>query len=241
VEIFQHLLILGRPAAGKSELIDFLKKTPEALRRSTFHIGTFEELDDFPWLWEVYTEDDEREKRGLSRLHTEKTDVGLNVTTPRFRASLMPRFNATIAERYLARPEFYRDGTLLIEFARGRDDGFRECIGLLSPEILERAAILYIKVSFEESYRRNNARYQAALKSSILSHKVPDKDMYGYFRENDWEQLTDARESGWLSFGRVRVPFVTMPNEPELPPGPEIAVRYGNALGTLFTLSQSQR
>ena len=49
-DIFKHLLVLGRPACGKSEFIDFLKHAPADMRRQRLHIGAFEEVDDFPWL-----------------------------------------------------------------------------------------------------------------------------------------------------------------------------------------------
>ncbi len=44
---FPILIITGRPAAGKSEVIDFLKKTNAKERLERFHIADFEELNDF--------------------------------------------------------------------------------------------------------------------------------------------------------------------------------------------------
>ena len=41
---FETIILIGRPAAGKSEVIDFLKKTGEAERARRFHIGPFWEL-----------------------------------------------------------------------------------------------------------------------------------------------------------------------------------------------------
>ena len=55
---FDIVILNGRPAAGKSEVIDFLKKVPVDERISRFHIGDFEEIDDFPILFERF-EDDE--------------------------------------------------------------------------------------------------------------------------------------------------------------------------------------
>ena len=42
---FPILIITGRPAAGKSEVIDFLKKCPALERLQRFHIADFEELE----------------------------------------------------------------------------------------------------------------------------------------------------------------------------------------------------
>jgi len=165
-----------------------------------------------------------------------RTPEGYNITKPGFRGSLVDQFNAAISERYLLHPAFYDDSTLLIEFARGRDDGFRESLGRFLPQILERAAILYIKVSFEESYRRNSSRYKPGQEESILFHKVPDRDMLGFFRTNDWDEITGGAPDGWLEIGGVRVPFVSMSNEPESTDPTVLGERYARALGRLLDL-----
>jgi len=48
---FDIILLTGRPGSGKSEVIDYLKQTPLEERLRRFHIGPFEEIDDFPMLW----------------------------------------------------------------------------------------------------------------------------------------------------------------------------------------------
>jgi hypothetical protein len=237
--IFEHLFVLGRPAGGKSEFIDFMKKLPAAERAADFGIGRFEEVDDFPWLFDACLEDDAREARGEPRLVSEHVLEGYNITRPGFRGSLVERFNEVIASKYLANPAFYADGTLLIEFARGTDDGFRRSLERFDPAILERAAILYINVSFEESYRRNNARYKRGLEESILFHKVPDADMFGFFRHNDWDELTGSAPDGWVRLAGVNVPFVSMFNEPESTDPVVLGARYAQALGRLLELRRS--
>jgi len=64
---FDVIIFNGRPAAGKSEVIDFLKKVPLKERIQRFHVGEFEELDDFPILWERFEDDDLLEEMGLPR------------------------------------------------------------------------------------------------------------------------------------------------------------------------------
>ena len=238
--IFEHLFVLGRPAGGKSEFIDFMKKLPADERAERFGIGRFEEIDDFPWLWERCLDDDEREKRGEPRLVSQRTPEGYNITQPGFRGSLVHRFNDTIADKYLSRPSFYENGTLLIEFARGVDDGFKASLDRFAPEILGRAAILYIQVSFEESFRRNDARYRKGQEESILFHKVPDRDMLGFFRHNDWADITGGAADGWLEAGGVRVPFVTMNNEPESTDPQVLGPRYADALSRLRDLYRTR-
>ncbi len=234
MNIFKYLFVLGRPASGKSEFIDFMKKLSDAERAEKYHIGKFEEIDDFPWIWEICTADDEREARGEKRLHSIRTPECYNLTTPKFRGSLVPRFNTAIAEKYSKRPDFFKDGTLLIEFARGKGDGFEESLSKFDPEILKNAAVLYIDVTFEESYRRNNSRYRADAKESILWHKVPDEDMYGYFIENDWAKITDAKRSGSINIAGHRLAFVSMDNSPESKDPVVLGPRYHAALNTLW-------
>ena len=65
--IFENLLLLGRPASGKSEFIDFMKRVPETDRAAKYHIGRFEELDDFPWIWQKFMEDNMWEAAGYPR------------------------------------------------------------------------------------------------------------------------------------------------------------------------------
>lgn len=238
--IFEHLFVLGRPAGGKSEFIDFMKRLPDGERASSFGIGIFEEIDDFPWLWEACVEDDAREARGEARLVSERTPEGYNITAPKFRGALVDRFNAAIGERYLSTPAFYLKGTLLIELARGREDGFRESLERFRPEILRRSAILYIKVSFEESFRRNSSRYRPGQEESVLFHKVPDRDMLRFFRDNDWDEITGGAPDGWLELAGVRVPFVSMNNEPESTDPAVLRWRYARALGRLLQLFRTR-
>ncbi len=239
-KIFEHLFVLGRPAGGKSEFIDVMKKLPADGRAADYGIGRFEEVDDFPWLHDACLEDDARESRSEPRQVSERTAEGYNITRPKFRGSLVDRFNEVIARQYLANPGFYEDGTLLIEFARGLDDGFRESLERFQPEILSRSAILYIQVSFEESFRRNSARYKPGQEESILFHKVPDRDMLGFFRENDWAAITGGAPDGRLSLAAVEVPFVSMNNEVESTDPLVLRERYAWALGRLLQLYRTR-
>ena len=70
---FNTLLLLARPGAGKSEIIDFLKSTPLPERIDKFHVGQIYELDDFPMLWAWFEEDAILEQLGYPRLHTNDT------------------------------------------------------------------------------------------------------------------------------------------------------------------------
>lgn len=236
---FDHLLLLGRPAAGKSEFIDFMKKTPDPERAECYHIGRFEELDDFPWLWEKFLEDDLWEEAGHPRLHSLRYDenYGLDPKAEKLYDLMLARFNHEVAARYLTRPGFYADGTLVVEFARGGRQGYAHSLARLSRALLERAAILYVRVSFDESWRRNVARYEEKMKHSILAHMVPRQTLENFYRADDWDTHTVQKPDGHLTINGVRVPFVTMENEPELTERGPLAERYGAALHRLMELT----
>lgn len=239
---FDHLILNGRPAGGKSELIDFLKSVPLAERREQLHIGDIVELDDFVWLWEKFVEDDLWEALGEARLYSRTVPHGyVQLEGDRLLELLLSKFNAVIKRDYLARPELYDRLTLFIEFARGvADGGYAAAYRALGPEILERAAILYISVSFEESCRRNEARYQEKLAHSILAHKLPDEALERFSAQQDWEEVTGGRPSGYLELHGLRVPFIKVHNEPELKDPVALSERYGPALRQLMSLYQAK-
>lgn len=235
---FDHLILIGRPACGKSEFIDFMKKMPEDERARKFHIGKISELDDFIWLWQKFEDDDIWEAMGKGRLYSKISQHAYIVASSELLEYMFYKFNYEIKKRYLGNKIFYEDSTLLVEFARGSkmDGGYKKALSLLSREVLEKSAILYVDVSYEESRRRNIARYEEKLKHSVLAHKVPEEDIVRFSSETDWHDLTNKKDSGVLDLNGLKVPFVTMHNEPELPPGPEIAARYESALDRLFEI-----
>lgn len=232
---FNNLLLLGRPASGKSEFIDFLKQVPEAERARRYGIGRFEEMDDFPWIWEKFMEDDIWEKAGYPRRFSFGGD---NPGMAREGAPLFDfcirKFNAEYARRFENNPAFFGEGTLFLEFARGGEGAYAKALENLSDAVLKEAAILFIYVSHEESLRRNEARYRDKLKHSVLAHKVPDETMDAFYRTHDWLELTGKAPSGLVKVRGFSLPFVTMNNEPELTDVAGLDARYHAALAQLM-------
>jgi len=93
--------------------------------------------------------------------------------------------------------------TVVIEFARGGPGGstmpiepphgYTYSLGQLSPEILDRASILYVWVTPEESRRRNNERARPGRDgdASILHHGVPEAVMRDDYGTDDLPWLID--------------------------------------------------
>jgi len=237
---FDHLILNGRPGGGKSELIEFLKSAPSADRAERYHIGEIVELDDFVWLWDKFVEDDLWEEIGEQRLYSRRIPGGyVQSEGDRLLEMIYGKFNHVVRRDYASRPAFYDDHTLFLEFARGvADGGYRKAYDALSGDILERAAILYISVSYEESCRRNEARYQEKLAHSILAHKLPDEALERFSAAQDWEELTEGRDDGYLEVKGHQVPFVTVHNEPEVTDAADLEARYGPALRRLRVLAE---
>ncbi len=233
-----HIILNGRPGGGKSELIDFLKYTPAAERAATYHVGEFVELDDFPWLWDKFVEDDLWEEIGEKRLYSRKVPGGYVQTEDDRLLEMFHVKLCRIVERdYLGKPDFYDDGTIFLEFARGTPDGgYERAYNQMSEAVLQRAAIFYINVTFEESQRRNEARYQEKLAHSILAHRLPEESVERFSRHQDFADITGGAESGYLEIKGVKVPFVSMVNQPQLHDRADLEKRYAPALQTLYRL-----
>lgn len=103
--------------------------------------------------------------------------------------------------------------TVVVEFARGGPDGstpplpaplgYQYSLAQLSDAILERASILYIWVTPEESRRKNEARAKPGRDgdASILHHGVPIRVMLEDYGTDDMTYLIDSSDRP----GTVRV------------------------------------
>lgn len=209
---FPVIILIGRPAAGKSEVIDYLKKTTIEERKKRFHIGSFVEIDDFPYIWDWFEEDDILEKYGKERLYTRsdyyfKDEFLWNVC--------IEKINLAFAKKFRDNPKFLEENTAIIEFARGGENAFAEAFSYLSDEILKQAGICYIKVSYEESCRKNRKRARKGLEGSILFHSLPDDKMEFYYKINDWDKIAPGTE-GSIQIKGHKVPYAVFHNEPEV-------------------------
>lgn len=225
---FETIILIGRPAAGKSEVIDFLKKTDEQTRAVRFHIGAFEEVDDFPFVWETFEIDDLLERLGQPRVFTTKNYY--------FKGEhlwnlFIGRINLEFRKKLARDPGFTKRQTVVVEFSRGGENGFAEAFGYLADEILSRAGIVYINVSYEESARKNRRRFDPAQADSILFHSLPDEKMEFYYKTNDWEKLSGGRKTGRIRVRDFDVPFAVFDNEPEKTDDPR---KLGPALEEVF-------
>jgi hypothetical protein len=219
---FDIIILNGRPAAGKSEVIDYLKKIPVQERLRRFHIGDFEEFDDFPILWERFEDDDLYERHGKPRLISDttfqyegKTLDGYVFKDQFFWDFLIEKLNLFYSKRLRDNPRYHETTTAIFEFARGsQHGGFAEAYPYLSDQVLSRASTIYIKVSWAESLRKNRRRRNPDKPDSILEHSLEDKKIEFLYKESDWEGFS-AKDPDYLLVRGQKVPYAVFENEPE--------------------------
>jgi hypothetical protein len=104
-----------------------------------------------------------------------------------------------VDELFGSRPDKVDDKTVVIEFARGGPEGatpplapphgYQWNLAQLPPTLLEKAAVLYIWVTPEESRRKNVERADPGDPGSILAHSAPEEVMRGDYGCDDIEYL----------------------------------------------------
>src|SRR5512144_3131139 len=120
-DTFDVLILIGRPASGKSEMIDFLTHLPDCTRRARFHIAHLEVFDDFPILWGWFEEDDILSKKfGLPRLHS---DENYYFNDQELWHVLIERLSLDYAKKVRDDRSYHDQNTALIEFSRGSEHG----------------------------------------------------------------------------------------------------------------------
>ena len=241
-DTFDVLILIGRPASGKSEIIDLLMHTSAEAsaedRRRRFHVGDVDVLDDFPMLWTWFEEDHILSERlGQPRLHTGADGY---FRYPYLWHLLIERLGLEYGKRLRDEPAFHDRTTTIVEFSRGSEHGgYAGAFSHLAKDLLRRAAVVYVQVSFEESLRKNRRRFNPERPDSILEHSLPDEKLARLYRDDDWATFGPG-DSGFLTVGSIRVPTVVFPNEDDVTTGkPDLlAARLEAVLGRLWELQR---
>jgi len=210
------LILMGRPASGKSEIIDFLTRLPDGKRREDYHLNQLDILDDFPMLWTWFEEDRIlKERLGRPGLYTDGSGC---FNHPSLWNLLVERLDLEYIK--LRRdPEYHTCKTTLVEFSRGSEHGgYAAALPHLGDELLQHAAAVYIKVSFAESLRKNRRRFNPDRPDSILEHGLSDERLEHLYKEDDWAQVAPGT-SGYLVVRDFRLPYAVFENEDDVTTG----------------------
>lgn len=237
---FDILLLIARPAAGKSEIIAHLKNTPLEERTQKYHIGEFEELDDFPMLWTWFEEDAILTELGHPRIHTD--DEG-NFLHTYLWDLLIKRINLEYEKAIRDKGEDDYRKTFVIEFSRGTSHGgFQRAFDHLSKRIAERLAILYVDVSWEESLRKNQSRFNPDRPDSILEHGLSDAKMESLYKSSDWNEIISDQPNAILIQG-ITVPYIIFENEDDVTSqgGAILSSRLHDRLSALYDRYQTAK
>jgi hypothetical protein len=210
------IVLIGRPAAGKSEIFDFLSHASDKQLES-MDLGPIRHIDDFPYLWEKFEEDRILAEHGRDRLWTDERGY---FTDDFFWVFMIEKINLTYRKELAKDPDGFASRTKIIEFARGGAEGYATALGALCDEVLERARILYVKVPYEVSAARNRRRARPGMEDSILHHSLPDEKMEFYYKVDDWANVTGDVDQGAVEIRGRKIPFVNFINEPELTDDP---------------------
>jgi hypothetical protein len=239
--IFDVLVLLGRPAAGKSEILEHLRNTELSERTQKYHIGKMDVIDDFPMLWAWFEEDEILDKKfGKPRLHS---DVDGYFKYAYLWNLLIERIDLDYEKLVRDDSQYHQHTTTIVEFSRGSEHGgYLQAFDHLSDLILGRAGVIYVQVSYAESLRKNRLRFNPQRPDSILEHGLEDEKMERLYRMDDWQELVAASGSQEYLTARGRqVPYVVFENEDDVTTqgGEPLSRRLEETLGRLWQIQGS--
>jgi len=131
------------------------------------------------------------------------------------------RIDLDFRKKLAGDPPFLEHHTVMMEFARGGADGFKNAFQHLSDDVLRRAATLYIDVSFQESLRKNRWRYRPnrPIPSCIIRSRTP---RWSDTTRSTTARLSEGHDARFIAVKGHQVPFAVFHNEPEKTLDPEL-------------------
>jgi hypothetical protein len=213
-DTFDVLILIGRPASGKSEMIDFLTHVVSGVRRRKYRVANLDVLDDFPTLWTWFEEDEIlSDQLGQPRLYTDHAGYFKHNYLWHL---LIERISLDYGKRLRDDPAYHNHTTTIVEFSRGSEHGgYEEAFQHLDDDLLRRAAVVYVRVPFEESLRKNRRRFNPERPDSTLEHALPDEKLARNYRDDDWDTFS-ADDPEFITVRSIRVPYVVFENEDDV-------------------------
>ena len=239
-DTFDTLILIGRPASGKSRIIELMMHTPPDARRRRFRTANLDVLDDFPMVW-AWLEEDHilSERLGQPRMYTDEENCFKHHYLWHL---LLERLSLEYQKRLRDDPTYHDHTTMIVEFARGSEHGgYVDAFPHLGDDLLHGAAVIYVHISFEESMRRNRRRFVPERPDGSLEHSVPDETLTRLYRDDDWATFS-AGDPDFLTVGDIRVPYVVFENEDVVRTGKpdQLTDRLEAMIGRLWDLQRAR-
>ena len=155
---------------------------------------------------------------------------------------LIERIGLEYHKRLRDDPAYHDRITMIVEFARGSEHGgYGEAFPHLAYDLLRRAAVVYVRVPFEESLRKNRRRFNPERPDSILEHGLSDEKLARLYGDDDWATFAPGDE-GFLTVRSIRVPYVVFENEDDVTTGkPDLlAAQLETTLTRLWELQRAR-
>ena len=193
--------------------------------------------DAWKHVWTWFEEDAILEKiLKKPRIHTDKDGYFLYEYQWHL---LIERISMDYSKKLRDHEAYHSEYTSLLEFSRGSEHGGdKAAFQHLSEEILRKAALVYIDVSYQESKRKNRRRFNPNKPDSILEHGLPDEKLERLYRDVDWEEVSRP-DPHFLTIKGYQVPYVIFHNEPEITDKPqELGAHLEEILQKLWELRQ---
>lgn len=230
-ETFDNILVWGLPGCGKSELRKFADDMPPETR-TALHLGKFKQFDDYPVVASIFRVDDALELAGRNRLLSRRQDTEEGGFSDLGCWEMLDKYLANEYGKFMAcYPDIHTNHTLLIECSRGGSaeaagamkvefplhHGYWSTLGCLPDSLLKKSAILYVSVSPETSWRKNEARYDPEDPLGTMGHMVPRMVMQRDYSCDDipWMIGNSDRKGYVRTPTGVLVPIGILDNETE--------------------------
>ena len=132
---------------------------------------------------------------------------------------LIRRLGLEYHKRLRDNPGYHQQTTTIIEFSRGsQHGGYRGAFLHFPEDLLKKAVVIYVRVSFEESLRKNRRRFNPDRPDSILEHSLPDAKLERLYHHDDWDELSSSNPD-FLEIEDSRVPYAVFENEDDVTTG----------------------
>jgi adenylate kinase family enzyme len=181
--------LLGRPGSGKSTVADEIRQLAKGRGWTTQHIFDYRLLQNI-FLQEKEKSTSDQEKKFLPKGPEECK--GFDVRDFSVLDTVLEEMADEVQQAQQRESE--KNELILLEFAR---DNYTQALFLYGPVILRDAYLLYMKADLDICIGRVRQRVECDCLKNLYNHFVSDDIMRGYYRKDDWSEVTFNLRHTW--------------------------------------------